>query len=283
MPAAADRPVDLSEAPSAAPAGSPSPAPGKPGRADLGRRRRATGSGKPGPGGSERKAPTGPGRSDPAAPRTSGAAGSGEPDPATPGEPDPEEKGPLRRCVATRTSLPKDGMLRFVLGPGRELVPDLGERLPGRGMWLSARADVLEAALKRGAFAKAARGQVQAPPDLSMRIEAGLRHRLRDLVGFARRAGQAVCGFQQAREWLQSGRAGLVVQASDGSASERARLVGSKEVPVVAALSAAELGSVFGRDHTVHVAVARGRLAQEIAREAARLGGFTSAVESVRG
>ena len=148
---------------------------------------------------------------------------------------------------------------------------------------MSARADVLEAALKRAAFARAARGPVNPPPDLNARIEAGLRQRLRDLLGFARRAGQAVSGFQQAREWLQAGRAGLVAQASDGSAAERSRLVGARDIPVVAVLTAAELGGIFGRDHAVHVAVAKGRLAQEIAREAARLGGFISAVESVRG
>ncbi|MFC0407367.1 RNA-binding protein [Roseomonas elaeocarpi] len=220
----------------------------------------------------------------PAAASPTGGAAASRPRPADEeGQPDPEEKGPLRRCVATRESLPKERMIRFVLGPGRELVPDLSERLPGRGMWLSARRDVLEAAVKRGAFARASRGQVHPPPDLSMRIEAGLRLRVRDLVGFARRAGQAVCGFQQAREWLQAERAGVVVQASDGSANERARLVGARGVPVVAALTAAELGGIFGRDHAVHVAVAKGRLAQEIAREAARLGGFTSAVESLRG
>lgn len=212
-------------------------------------------------------------------------APSGDPSgmPAEMGQPDPEEKGPLRRCVVTRESFPKESMIRFVIGPGRELVPDLAERLPGRGMWLSARADVLEAALKRAAFARAARGPVNPPPDLNARIEAGLRQRLRDLLGFARRAGQAVCGFQQAREWLQAGRAGLVAQASDGSAAERSRLVGARDIPVFAALTAAELGGIFGRDHAVHVAVAKGRLAQEIAREAARLGGFISAVESVRG
>ncbi len=174
-------------------------------------------------------------------------------------------------------------MIRFVLGPERALVPDLAGKLPGRGMWLSARADVLEGALKRGAFGKAARGQVHPPPDLSERIEAGLRQRVRDLVGFARRAGQVVCGFQQVREWLQSGRAGLLVQAHDGSAPERARLLGGSEVPVCVALSAAELGSVFGRDHAVHAAVARGRLADEIALEAARLGGFSGALETLRG
>ena len=192
---------------------------------------------------------------------------------AAPGQPDAEERGPLRRCIVTRESLPKESMIRFVLGPDRALVPDLAGRMPGRGMWLSARGDVLERALNRGAFMKAARGPVHPIPDLRQSIVDGLRRRIRDQVGLARRAGQAVVGFQQAREWLQAGRAALLVEAADGSASERSRLVGGHEVPVVPVLDAAELGAVFGRDHAVHVAVAPGRLAEGILAEAARLTG----------
>ncbi|EHM00240.1 hypothetical protein HMPREF9946_02701 [Acetobacteraceae bacterium AT-5844] len=188
---------------------------------------------------------------------------------------EPEPKGPLRRCIVTRETGPKEAMLRFVLGPGRELVPDLAGKLPGRGMWLSARADVLERAQGRGAFSKAARGLVIPPPDLRARIEQGLHGRIRDQVGLARRAGQAVCGFQQVREWLQRGRAGLLVEAVDGSASERQRLQGGHTVPVVAVLTAAELGAIFGRDHAVHVAVSPGRIAEMIIQEAGRLAGIS--------
>ncbi len=187
------------------------------------------------------------------------------------------ETGPLRRCLVTRERLPKEVMIRFVLSPTREVVPDLAGKLPGRGLWLSARADVIERATTRGGFAKATRGAAHVPPDLRARIEDGLRARVRDLIGFARRAGQAVSGWQAAKEWLQAGRAGLVVQASDGSAAERARLVGLRPVPVVAPLTAAELGALFGRDRTVHVAIAPGGLAKGIAAEAARLAGVAAA------
>lgn len=188
-------------------------------------------------------------------------------------EEDEPEKGPLRRCIATREVQPKERMIRFVLGPGREVVPDLTGKLPGRGMWLSARSDVLETALSRGAFNRAARGQVTLPSDLRARIEDGLRGRVRDLLGLARRAGQTVSGWQAAREWLQAGRAGLLVQAADGSPAERARF-GGRDLPAVMPLTAAELGGVFGRDHAVHVVVAPGRLADAIRVEAGRLAGF---------
>ncbi len=184
------------------------------------------------------------------------------------------ETGPLRRCIVTRAQGERARMLRFVVDPDRRIVPDLAARLPGRGIWLSARRDVLETARTRGAFARAARGPVAVPPDLSAVLQAGLARRIGDLLGFARRAGQAVSGFQKAREWLQAGRAGLLVQASNGSPEERARLLGGRTLPVVAPLPAAALGAVFGRDQVVHVAVARGRLAEAIAIETERLAGI---------
>ncbi len=168
-------------------------------------------------------------------------------------------------------------MIRFVVGPGRTVVPDLAARLPGRGLWLSARIDVVESAIKRGAFARAARGPVILPPDLAASISAGLIRRVTDLLGLARRAGQAAGGFGKAREALVRSRVGLVVQASDGSDDECRRLLsGAANVPVVRPLPAARLGAVFGRDHVVHVAVMPGRLAEALEVEAFRLAGMAA-------
>ena len=196
------------------------------------------------------------------------------PDPA-PDDDDLPETGPLRRCAQTRVRLPKENMIRFVVGPDRRIVPDLAADLPGRGIWLSARGDVLEAARTKGGFARAARGQVVVPPDLVAFITAALTRRIVETLGLARRAGQTVSGFSKAREWLVAGRAALVVQARDGSPDERARFLGGNRgrAPVVMPLDAEALGVVFGRDHAVHVAVAPGRLAERLRVESARLAG----------
>ena len=89
--------------------------------------------------------------------------------------------------------------------------------------------DVIETARAQGglgrAFARAARGPVTVPPDLPAVLEAALVRRIGELLGLARRAGQAVAGFDKAREWLRSGRGRLILQASDGSVAERARFL----------------------------------------------------------
>jgi predicted RNA-binding protein YlxR (DUF448 family) len=164
-------------------------------------------------------------------------------------------------------------MLRFVAGPEQKLVFDAAATLPGRGLWLSARADVITSALKRGVFARAANQQVKIPDNLPDLIEAGLKRRMAELLGLARRGGNAISGFEKAREWLAAGKVGLVVQAKDGSAEECRRFLGGRDVPVVTALSAAALGKVFGRDNAVHVVIAGGKLARMIEVEADRLAG----------
>lgn len=185
------------------------------------------------------------------------------------------ERGPLRTCVLTREEGMRDRMVRLVAAPDGRIVPDLAANLPGRGIWLSARADVLLNLRLHAALARAARRQVSVPSTLAEEIRAGLQQRFMDRIGLARRAGQAVAGFEKVKAWLASGRAGLIVTASDGSADEMARLIGRQvSLPVLRIVPASVLGAAFGRERTVHVAVAAGGIARSLESEAFRLAGM---------
>ncbi len=182
---------------------------------------------------------------------------------------------PERRCIVTRETGPKAGLIRFVVGPGDEIVPDLAGRLPGRGLWVTAEATVLRQAAAKGHFARAAKQPVQVPPDLAERVEALLVQRLVDFMALARRAGEALAGLEKAKAALVSGEAVLLVQASDGSVRERASLrPPDGENTLVSCLSGDELGMAFGRDRVVHAAVLAGGLADRIRSEALRLDGI---------
>ncbi|MEX2642652.1 MAG: RNA-binding protein [Acetobacterales bacterium] len=184
-------------------------------------------------------------------------------------------RAPLRRCIVTRNPSPKGGLIRFVVDPSGTVVPDLTERLPGRGLWVSARGDVLSKAVAKNAFARAARQSVTVPADLVGTVEALLARHCADLLGMARSAGALTFGAARVSEWLTRNTAGVVLQATDGSEGTRERvriLIG--DVPLVVALRTAELAQVVGRERAVHVAVARGRLADRIVAEGRRLEGF---------
>jgi predicted RNA-binding protein YlxR (DUF448 family) len=185
------------------------------------------------------------------------------------------ETGPRRRCVATGEVQPKDELLRFVVGPDGSVVPDLSATLPGRGIWLSPRRDVVNTAVAKRMFARAARRPVTVPDDLAARIEDLLVRRCLDTLGLARRAGQAVCGYEKVRAELGAGRAALLVQARDAAEDGRARMrAAATGLPVIEVFDGAELGAVFGREAAVHVCLSPGKLALRLRQDADRLAGF---------
>jgi hypothetical protein len=182
---------------------------------------------------------------------------------------------PERRCIVTRATGPKAGLVRFVLDPEGAVVPDLAGKLPGRGYYVTADAATLAKAAAKGHFARAAKEAVKTPPDLAARVEAGLAARLVELIALARKAGQAVAGLEKTRDALVAGQAALLVQASDGSARGRAALRPPPgENSLVSCLTADELGLAFARDSVIHAAVLAGGLADRIRDEARRLAGI---------
>ena len=143
---------------------------------------------------------------------------------------------------------------------------------------MTARRDMMEVARSKKLFARAARCAVRAPDGLADQVEALLARRCLELIGLARRAEAAVAGFEVVRDWLRRGRVGILLTASD-AAEEGARKLqrAAAGIPAMRLFSAAELGQAFGRDLAVHAAVAKGRLAERILVESARLEGFRAA------
>jgi predicted RNA-binding protein YlxR (DUF448 family) len=185
-------------------------------------------------------------------------------------------RGPRRRCIVSGEVRDKADLLRFVRAPDGSLVPDPAGRLPGRGLWLSARRDMIERACARNLFARAARAQVRVPEDLLEQLERSLKQRCLDLIGLARRAGQAVAGYEKVRARLASGRAGVVIQAADAAAGGRHKIAAlararHPDLPIVELFGAEELGRALGRGSTVHVVLDRGPLAGRLLGEIARL------------
>ncbi|WP_126975290.1 RNA-binding protein [Frigidibacter oleivorans] len=185
-----------------------------------------------------------------------------------------ETDGPERKCIATGEAQPKTGLIRFVVGPDAVVVPDLAEKLPGRGIWVSADRAALDRAAKKGLFSRAAKAPVTVPPDLADRVEALLVDRVVHLVSLARKAGEAVTGFEKVKEWLAQGRARVLLQASDGSERGKAKLWTPPGGRYFGCLTAGELGLAFGRDYAIHGALAAGGLASRVVEEAAKLSGL---------
>ena len=159
--------------------------------------------------------------------------------------------------------LPKAALLRFVVAPDGVLVADLEESLPGRGMWV--RPSLLREAIRRRLFNRAHGGEVVVPMEFLDTLEGLLRVRALNFLGLARRAGQAVAGFDQVRDVLSKGHGGSVVAARDGALDGRNKIRrAATGLPVVEVFDGAELSAAMGKENVVHVLVTPGKFAQQI-------------------
>ena len=186
-----------------------------------------------------------------------------------------DRDGPERRCIATGASGGVERMIRFVLSPDGALTPDLAEKLPGRGVWLTAERAHVETAVKKRLFSRGFRQPVEAPEDLADTLAALAAARTIEAVSLARKAGLAVNGFEKVKARLRKGGIGALLAASDGAEDGRGKLAALLgDAPLVAALTANELGAAFGRDAVVHAALEPGGVTERALREARRLDGL---------
>lgn len=191
---------------------------------------------------------------------------------------DPEQvDGNPRRCLVTRAPQPREGLVRFVVGPDGTVVPDIAERLPGRGLWLTARRDIVQTACAKGAFKRAARRSVKVSDGLDRQVEDLLARRCIELIGLARRAGLVTAGYEKVRAALSAGRLALLLAPLDTAGRDAAELAErARGTARRAVLTRAELGAAVGREDAVHVALAAAPLTERIERELSRLAGFRS-------
>src|SRR5262245_14149898 len=189
----------------------------------------------------------------------------------------PPSSGPQRTCIATGETGAPERMIRFVVGPEGDVVPDLARRLPGRGLWVKAERLAVERAVARNLFARAARASVKPAADLADRVERLLLERALADLGRARRAGRAVAGFVKVEQMVGLRRAGLVVVADEADGDGLGKLEATG-LPIARLGDAAALGGIFGREHAVYVAVARddagGAFVERIETGAARWRGY---------
>lgn len=190
------------------------------------------------------------------------------------GHPRDHSQGPERKCIATGEVRPVAELLRFVVGPDGEVVPDIAGKLPGRGIWVLSRRDALDRAVAKNLFARAAKQPVKVPEGLIARVEAILADRVVSLISLARKGGQAVSGYEKVKDWLARGDASVLIQASDGSERGKSKLSTPGDGSFIGWLTADELGRAFGRQSTIHAALGDGGLVQRVVEDAARLKGL---------
>ncbi len=187
-----------------------------------------------------------------------------------------------RRCLVTRQNLPKDALIRFVLGPDSQVVPDLRRRLPGRGAWVTAHKGVVAQAVKKNAFARAFRHSVTCSPQLAEEVEALLRRSALEALSLANKAGEVVTGFTKLSQAVETGRLLCLLHAQEAApdgcrkldrkflAMKRAK--DKEETPknIWRIFSVQEMSLALGRGNVIHAGLIEGGATRKFLQEVHR-------------
>jgi uncharacterized protein len=190
-------------------------------------------------------------------------------DPDLDNGPRTDRSATMRMCAVTRAVRPIDELIRFVVAPQGEVIPDLKRKLPGRGLWISASHQAVAEAVRRHQFSKGFKRDVRVAPTLATDTEALLVRSAVEALAMAAKAGQVVSGFGKVEDALKQRQAAALIHASDGAADGIRKLdaivrqnagIGdeSREFPVVTALTSEQLDLALGRSNVIHAALLAG-------------------------
>ena len=202
-------------------------------------------------------------------------------DPDLDNGPRTDRSATMRMCAVTREVRPIGELIRFVVSPQGEVIPDLKRKLPGRGLWVSASRRTVAEAVRRNQFSKGFKRDIRAAATLPADTEALLVRSATEALAMVAKAGQVVSGFSKVEGALRDGQAQALIHASDGAAdgirkldaivrqkhgnpgeSQESSTESSTEsptgFPIVNVLTSEELDLALGRSNVIHAALLAG-------------------------
>ncbi len=180
----------------------------------------------------------------------------------------------LRRCLVTGEIKEKALLIRFALDLEGRVTPDLAERLPGRGLWVSADNASLQQAVSKNMFSRSAKTKAIIPDQLLENIPIIFKRRCLELLGLARSAGATVTGMPQIEHGLRTGKISIVLMASDAGRDSRKKL---SRVPFAeTGLTREELGQALGQEHLASIGMRSYTITQKLLTELVRWHGASA-------
>ena len=195
------------------------------------------------------------------------------------------ETGPIRQCALTRARLPIDGLIRFVIAPDDAVAPDIRNRLPGRGVWISCSAKAVEQATKRKLWAKAFRRAVTVSAEFSVELDRLMARDCLQSLSFANKAGLIVAGFAKVEAILRQGKIAARILSSDSGRDGREKLdkvVFSRfgtisDLAVIDLFDTTQLSLALGRENVIHAVALAGAASEAFVKRCRTLTTYRTA------
>jgi len=189
----------------------------------------------------------------------------------------------LRQCALKRVVKSTDELIRFVLSPDNELVPDIDAKAEGRGVWISLSKVAVIEAVEKNIFSRALKQRVKIGDELAQIVQKRLEDRLLGALGLARKAGQLPLGGAKVRSSIENETMIALISANDGASDginkmqgmAKARLAQNSLV-LIENLTSKQLGLALGQENVIHAALIHGAAAKSALKRAIRLNEYVT-------
>ena len=197
---------------------------------------------------------------------------------------DSEEKGPERTCVVSGLKGSPETMLRFALSGEGAVVPDIRQKLPGRGVWTRLSRAVVRQAAAKQAFSRGFRASVRAGADLADEVDGLLEQDALRFLSLVNKAGLVTIGGAKVEAAIRAAASkrnlAALIQASDGArdgASKLQKLLDGvlgdlgESVARINLFDSRRLDLALGRTNVIHAALTAGPASAAFLAKVARL------------
>jgi uncharacterized protein len=188
----------------------------------------------------------------------------------------------VRCCAVNRSLRPVADLIRFVVSPDGAVLADLKRKLPGRGLWVTARRSAVREAVRRQTFARGFRREVAVAPDLAEHVDSLLTRAALDALAIAAKASRVVSGFVAVSAALTQGKAVALLHAREAAPDGVRKLAAAgarrpEGAPAVVSLfTSPQLDLALGRSNVIHAALLPGRESDGFLMRCASLERFRS-------
>lgn len=196
-----------------------------------------------------------------------------------------QERSRIRKCALTHQRKSADKLIRFVATPQGEVVPDLAAKLPGRGVWIDAKFEIVARAVANRAFGRSLKGSVKASDNLPEIVSGQLRRRALEALSIAKKAGLIVSGYSKVEAAIDKADFVALIHALDGSSDGRKKLdkrllrrdeESGKERPPIDTFTRLELSLALGQPNVVHAGLSKGGAGSKFLRATQILERYTA-------
>ncbi|WP_409361502.1 RNA-binding protein [Bartonella heixiaziensis] len=169
-----------------------------------------------------------------------------------------------RTCIVTRKNASAKTLIRFVIGPNNQIVPDLKSNLPGRGVWVLSHRSVIEEAIKRKAFNKSFKTDVEVASNLAHIVDTLLLKAALGSLSIARKAGAVVMGATKVDAAIRSGQVILVLHAKEATENGKQKISQAihtiqkqtnQTIETISLFTSDDMSVAFGANPVIHAAL----------------------------